>query len=51
MRKKSMVRERNRESAGTKHQEKERDLKPVDAKKPKVQGHCRDRQEQSADEK
>jgi hypothetical protein len=49
MRKKSMVPERDRESTRSKHREEKRDLKPVDAKKPKVQGRCRDRQEQSAD--
>ena len=51
MREKSVVPERDRESARTKHREEECDLKPVDAEKPKVQGHCRDRQKQSADQK
>ena len=51
MREKSVVPERDRESARTKHREEERDLKPVDAKKTKVQRHSRDRQEQSADQK
>jgi hypothetical protein len=51
MREKPVVPERDRESARTKHREEKCDLKPVDAKKPKIQGHCRERQKQSADEK
>jgi hypothetical protein len=51
MRKKSMVPERDRETARSKHREEKRDLKPVGAKKPKVQGHGCDRQEKSADQK
>jgi hypothetical protein len=48
---KSVVPERDRESARSKHREEECDLKPIDAKKPKVQGHGCDRQEQRADQK
>jgi len=51
MREKSVVPERNRESERTKHRKEKCDLKPVDAKKTKVQRHSRDRQEQSADQK
>src|ERR1700736_3702800 len=51
MREKSVVPERDRESARSKHREEKCDLEPVDAKKPQVQGHGRDRQEQSADQK
>ena len=51
MRKKSMVPERDRESARSKHREEKRGLKPVDAKKPKVQRHGCDRQDQSPDQK
>ena len=51
MRVKSVVPERNRESARSKHRKEKCDLKPVDAKKTKVQRHSRDRQEQSADQK
>ena len=51
MREKSVVPQRDRESARTKHREEKCDLKPVDAKKTKVQRHGRDRQEQSADQK
>jgi hypothetical protein len=51
MREKAMVPERDRESARSKHREEKCDLEPVDAKKPQVQGHGRDRQEQSADQK
>jgi hypothetical protein len=51
MREKAMVPERGRESARSKHREEKCDLKPIDAKKPKVQGHGRDRQEQRADQK
>jgi hypothetical protein len=51
MREKSVVPERDRESARNKHHEKKCDLKPIDAKKPKIQGHGRDRQEQGADQK
>jgi hypothetical protein len=46
-----MVPERDRESARTKHREEKCDLKPVDTKKPKVQGNGRDRQKKSTDEK
>ena len=51
MRKQSVVSERDGEPTRTKHREEKCDLQPVDTKKPKVQGHGRDRQEQSADEK
>jgi hypothetical protein len=51
MREKSMVPECDRESARAKHREEKCDLKPVDTKEPKIQGHCRDRQKQRADEK
>jgi hypothetical protein len=51
MRKKTMVSERDRETARTQHCEEESHLKAINPKKPEVQWDCRDRQEQGSNQK
>src|ERR1700722_15416715 len=50
MREKSVISKRDGKSTCPQHDEEKRDLKPVDAKKPEVDGYDSDRQNQGSDQ-